>query len=99
MAKLYYDAQADLGRLKAADRDHRLWQQGHAHALNLRDSGLDVRVGLHATSKSRPKVESQELRVMSVADAAREAQLIMICTPDHNQRASTTRKSHRDSRR
>ena len=60
--------------------------QGHAHALNLRDSGVDVRVGLHATSASRSKAHAAGLRVTSVADAAREANLIMILTPDQTQK-------------
>ena len=60
--------------------------QGHAHALNLRDSGVDVRVGLHATSASRSKAHAAGLRVTSVADAAREANLIMILAPDQSQK-------------
>jgi ketol-acid reductoisomerase len=88
MAELYYDKQADLTRL--AGRPIAIigyGSQGHAHALNLRDCGLDVRVGLHAASKSRDKATAQGLRVLSVADAAREARVIMIATPDHAQRA------------
>src|SRR5512141_3144240 len=60
--------------------------QGHAHALNLRDSGVDVRVGLHAGSKSRAKAEGAGLRVVSVAEAAREADLIMVLIPDQTQK-------------
>src|SRR5512141_400902 len=60
--------------------------QGHAHALNLRDSGVDVRVGLHAGSKSRAKAEGAGLRVVSVAEAAREADLIMGVIPDQTQK-------------
>ncbi len=59
--------------------------QGHAHALNLRDSGLNVVVGLHATSKSAAKVKAAGLKVMSVADAAKAADVIMILVPDHVQ--------------
>ena len=59
--------------------------QGHAHALNLKDSGADVRVGLHAGSKSRAKAEAQGLRVLEVADAVREADVVMILTPDVGQ--------------
>src|SRR5438045_9741918 len=55
--------------------------QGHAHALNLRDSGVDVRVGLHTTSASRSKAHAAGLRVLSVAEAAREANLIKILAP------------------
>src|ERR1700745_2986769 len=60
--------------------------QGHAHALNLRDSGVDVRVGLHATSASRSKAHARCVRVTSVAEASREANLIMILTPDQTQK-------------
>jgi ketol-acid reductoisomerase len=56
--------------------------QGHAHALNLRDSGLDVRVGLRADSKSRPKAEKAGLRVVDTATAAREADVVMVLVPD-----------------
>jgi len=60
--------------------------QGHAHALNLKDSGVDVRVGLHEASKSRQKAQAAGLRVLSVSEAAREADLIMVLTPDETQR-------------
>ena len=56
--------------------------QGHAHALNLRDSGMDVRVGLRADSASRPKAEGAGLRVVDTATAAREADVVMILVPD-----------------
>lgn len=87
MAKIYYDNHADLNRLKG----RRIavigyGSQGHAHALNLRDSGLDVVVGLHEGSKSRAKAEAAGLTVKSVSDAAREAQIIMILTPDVGQK-------------
>jgi ketol-acid reductoisomerase len=83
MAKLYYDDQADLGRLKGK----RIaiigyGSQGHAHALNLKDSGLDVRVGLYSGSKSWPKAEAAGLRVLPVAEAAGEADVIMLLTAD-----------------
>src|SRR5258705_5785511 len=61
--------------------------QGHAHALNLKDSGVDVRVGLHEASKSRAKAQAAGVRVLSVSEAAQEADLIMILTPDEKQRA------------
>ncbi|MCX6436656.1 MAG: NAD(P)-binding domain-containing protein [Actinobacteria bacterium] len=60
--------------------------QGHAHALNLRDSGVDVRVGLKEGSPSRAKAEGEGLRVTSVAEAVKEANVIMILAPDHLQR-------------
>ena len=56
--------------------------QGHAHALNLHDSGVDVRVGLHAGSKSKAKAEEAGLTVESVADLTKWADVIMFCTPD-----------------
>jgi ketol-acid reductoisomerase len=59
--------------------------QGHAHALNLRDSGLKVVVGLHAASKSAAKAKAAGLEVLSVSDAAKVADVIMILTPDHIQ--------------
>ena len=60
--------------------------QGHAHALNLRESGVDVRVGLADGSKSRAKAEAEGLRVVSVAEAVKEATVIMILAPDPVQR-------------
>ncbi|MEG0418255.1 ketol-acid reductoisomerase [Gordonibacter sp.] len=62
--------------------------QGHAHALNLKDSGCDVRVGLRAGSKSRAAAEAAGLAVMDVAEAAEEADFIMILTPDETQAAT-----------
>src|SRR3954468_16639353 len=59
--------------------------QGHAHALNLRDSGIDVVVGLAKDSKSRSKAETAGLKVMSTAEAAQAAQVLMILVPDHIQ--------------
>ena len=59
--------------------------QGHAHALNLRDSGLQVVVGLHAGSKSAAKAKAAGLQVLSVADAAKKADVVMILLPDHLQ--------------
>jgi ketol-acid reductoisomerase len=59
--------------------------QGHAHALNLRDSGVDVVVGLYAGSKSWKKAEAAGLRVMTVAEAAKTAAITMILLPDHVQ--------------
>ncbi|MGA4507675.1 ketol-acid reductoisomerase [Propionibacteriaceae bacterium G1746] len=87
MAKMFYDDDADLQLIQ--DRQVAIigyGSQGHAHALNLRDSGIDVRVGLAEGSKSRAKAEAEGLRVVSVAEAAKEADLIMILTPDQVQR-------------
>jgi ketol-acid reductoisomerase len=86
MAELFYDKQADLDRLKNKPiAIIGFGSQGHAHARNLHDSGLDVRVGLYSGSKSFAKVEAAGLRAASVADAAREAQMVMILTPDIGQ--------------
>ncbi len=61
--------------------------QGHAHALNLRDAGIDVRVGLREGSSSRPKAEAAGLRVMSIAEAVSEADVVMVLLPDTEQKA------------
>ena len=88
MPKLYYDADADLSRLDGKTvAIIGYGSQGHAHALNLRDSGVDVVVGLPATSKSRAKAQNEGLRVLDVAEAAKAAQFVMILAPDHVQRA------------
>ncbi|MEV6326780.1 ketol-acid reductoisomerase [Streptomyces sp. NPDC051909] len=83
MAELFYDADADLSIIqgrKVAVIGY--GSQGHAHALSLRDSGVDVRVGLHEGSKSKAKAEEQGLRVVTPAEAAAEADVIMILIPD-----------------
>ena len=87
MAELFYDDDADLSLIagrKVAVIGY--GSQGHAHALNLRDSGVDVRVGLREGSPSRAKAEEQGLRVVTVAEAAKEADVIMILAPDQVQR-------------
>ncbi len=88
MANLYYDSDADLNLLagkKIAILGY--GSQGHAHALNLRDSGCQVAVGLHSGSASWAAAEAAGLRVMSVPDAAEWADLITILTPDSVQPA------------
>ncbi|RRR66761.1 MAG: ketol-acid reductoisomerase [Candidatus Viridilinea halotolerans] len=86
MAELFYDKQADLERLKGKKiAIIGFGSQGHAHARNLTDSGLDVVVGLYAGSKSWAKVEAVGLTPMTVADAAKAAHMIMILTPDIGQ--------------
>jgi len=87
VAKIYYDQDADLSLLdgkKVAVIGY--GSQGHAHALNLKDSGVDVRVGLHKGSKSWDKVKQDGLPVMTVAEAAKEADMMMIVAPDTKQR-------------
>ena len=60
--------------------------QGHAHALNLQDSGVDVTVGLRANSSSRKKAENAGLKVADVAEAVKAADVVMILTPDEFQK-------------
>lgn len=86
MAQLYYDNQADLDRLKGKTvAIIGFGSQGHAHARNLSESGVDVVVGLYEGSKSRAKAEAAGLKVASVAEATKQADFIMILTPDTNQ--------------
>jgi len=83
VAELFYDDDADLSIIqgrKVAVIGY--GSQGHAHALSLRDSGVDVRVGLHEGSKSKAKAEEQGLRVVTPSEAAAEADVIMILVPD-----------------
>jgi ketol-acid reductoisomerase len=85
--EIYYEKDADLSLLK--DKTIGIvgfGSQGHAHALNLKDSGLNVIVGLYPGSKSWAKAEGSGLRVGSVADVAHEADVIMILAPDQVQR-------------
>ncbi|RMF77905.1 MAG: ketol-acid reductoisomerase [Chloroflexi bacterium] len=83
MATLYYDNDADLSLLEGKTiAVIGYGSQGHAHALNARDSGIDVVIGLHENSKSRAKAEADGLRVASVADAVAQADVIMVLVPD-----------------
>jgi ketol-acid reductoisomerase len=85
--EIFYDDDADLSIIqgrKVAVIGY--GSQGHAHALSLRDSGVDVRIGLPETSKSRAKAEEEGLRVLTPAEASAEADLIMILAPDTAQR-------------
>jgi ketol-acid reductoisomerase len=88
MATLYYEKDADPGLL-AGRRVAVIGygSQGHAHALNLKDSGVDVRVGLRAGSSSWAKAEEAGLRVVAIDEAAKEADLVMILLPDTEQAA------------
>ncbi|WP_394850667.1 ketol-acid reductoisomerase [Pendulispora brunnea] len=86
MAKIYYDKDADLGiirKKKVAIVGY--GSQGHAHALNLKDSGVDVRVGLHSSSKSIAKAKAAGLEVSPVAEASAWADVIMVLIPDTSQ--------------
>jgi ketol-acid reductoisomerase len=86
MATIYYEKDADLGLLKGKKiAIIGYGSQGHAHALNLKDSGCDVRVGLYAGSPSWAVAEEAGLQVKSVADATAEADIIMILAPDTRQ--------------
>ena len=87
MAKMFYDDDADLSIIQ--DRIVAVLgygSQGHAHALSLRDSGVDVRVGLLEGSSSRAKAEAEGLRVVTPDEAVAEADLIVVLVPDHKQR-------------
>jgi ketol-acid reductoisomerase len=88
MAKIYYDGDADLGLLAG----HTVavigyGSQGHAHALNLRDNGVKVVVGLPAGSRSRARAQADGIAVRTPAEAAAAADIVMILTPDTGQAA------------
>ncbi|HZX94046.1 MAG TPA: ketol-acid reductoisomerase [Myxococcales bacterium] len=87
MASIYYDKDASLELVKSRKvAVIGYGSQGHAHALNLKESGADVRVGLPEGSKSRAKAQAAGLRVLDVGEAAREADLIMVLAPDEKQK-------------
>ena len=87
MAEMFYDDDADLSLIQGKNvAVIGYGSQGHAHALNLRDSGVDVRVGLPEGSKSRAKAEDEGLRVLTPAEAVEEADVIVILAPDQVQR-------------
>ena len=86
MATIYYDDSADLSLIQ--NKTVAIFgygSQGHAHALNLKDSGVDVQVALHEGSRSKAKAEAEGLTVVSGSDAAAWADVIMILTPDTTQ--------------
>ena len=95
MATQYHDEDADLSIIqskKVAVIGY--GSQGHAHALSLRDSGVDVRVGLAEGSKSRAKAESEGLRVLNVADAVKESDVVMLLAPDQDRKSTRLNSSH-----
>jgi ketol-acid reductoisomerase len=86
MATIYYEKDCDLSAIK--DRKIAIigyGSQGHAHALNLHDSGCDVRVGLRTGSKSWDQVKEDGLKVMTPREAAADAEIVMMLTPDETQ--------------
>jgi ketol-acid reductoisomerase len=86
MATMFYDKDADIELIRARKvAVIGYGSQGHAHALNLQDSGADVVVGLQAGSKSAEKAKTAGLTVMSVADASKWADVIMVLIPDQHQ--------------
>ena len=86
MAQMFYEKDCDLGLIKGRKiAVIGYGSQGHAHALNLHDSGCDVRVGLRADSKSWDKVKTDGLKVMTPREAAAEAEIVMILAPDELQ--------------
>ena len=87
MAQMFYDDDADLSVIQGKNVAVLGYgSQGHAHALSLRDSGIDVRVGLLEGSTSRAKAEAEGLRVLTPAEAVEESDVIVILAPDHVQR-------------
>lgn len=86
MARIFYEQDCNLQKLKGKTvAIIGYGSQGHAHALNLKDSGIDVIVGLYEGSKSRTKAEAQGFRVMTSDAAAKAADVIMILINDEKQ--------------
>jgi len=86
MAKLYYDQDADLGLLEGKTiAVIGYGSQGHAHALNAKDNGMNVVIGLHEGSKSKSKAEADGLEVKTVAEATQAADVVMVLIPDTKQ--------------
>jgi len=87
MARIYYDKDADLALLKGKTIAVMGYgSQGHAHALNMKDSGLDVVVGLYQGSRSWDKAMKDGVKVATVEEAAKESSVIIILLPDQHQR-------------
>ena len=88
MATLYYDKDADLSLLDGKTiAVIGYGSQGHAHALNARDNGQEVIIGLHAGSKSKATAEADGLQVLTVAEATKRADIVMLLIPDTRQAA------------
>ncbi len=88
MATVYYDEDADISLIQARKVAVLGYgSQGHAHALNLKDSGVDVRVGLRPGSSSAAEAEAAGLRVLGVREACSEADVIMVLVPDQVQKS------------
>ena len=88
MATLYYDKDADLSLLEGKTiAVIGYGSQGHAHALNARDNGQNVIIGLHEGSKSKAKAEADGLEVFTVAEATKQADIVMVLIPDTRQGA------------
>ncbi len=88
MPKIYYEADCDINVLKGKTvAVIGYGSQGHAHARNLKDSGVNVIVGLYEGSKSRAKAEKHGLTVMTVPEATKAADIIMVLIPDERQAA------------
>jgi ketol-acid reductoisomerase len=84
--KVFYDADANLDALRGKTIAVLGYgSQGHAHALNLRDSGMDVVVGLRPDSSSRPQAEGEGLEVLDIANAASRGDVVMVLLPDERQ--------------
>ncbi len=87
MAEMFYDDDADLALIQGKNvAVIGYGSQGHAHALSLRDSGVDVRIGLQEGSQSRAKAEAEGLRVLTPAEAVEESDVVVILAPDQVQR-------------
>src|SRR5882762_8107946 len=86
MAKIHYDTDANLELIKAKKvAIIGYGSQGHAHALNLKDSGVEVRVGLPATSRSVAKAQQKNLTVQTIAEVTQWADVLMMLIPDVRQ--------------
>src|SRR5215213_4390502 len=86
-ANVYYEKDAELGLI--ADKKVAILgygSQGHAHALNLKDSGIDVIVGLRDGSSSKAKAEAAGLKVLPTGEAVKEADIVMVLLPDTEQK-------------